>query len=91
MLYLGNTNLEISHKIQKQMDVCLWMRLQHFMLSAGAAPGSSPLCADLQQVIMLMEAGYFQDLDYDKPLVIWMNCLGEKQDVSLQTGIYRSS
>lgn len=61
------------------------------MLSAGAAPGSSPLCADLQQVIKLMEAGYFQDLDYDKPLVIWMNCLGEKQDVSLQTGIYRSS
>lgn len=65
------------------MDICLWMRLQHFMLSAGAAPGCSSLCADLQQVIMLMEARYFQDLDYDEPTVIWMSCFGEKHDVSL--------
>lgn len=73
------------------MDIWLWMRLKHFLLSAGAAPGCRSLYADLQQVIMLMEARYFQDLDYDKPPAIWMSCLGEKQAVILQAGIYRTS
>lgn len=52
------------------MDIWLWMRLQLFLLSAGAAPGCSSLYADLQQVIVLMEARYLQDLDYDKPPAI---------------------
>lgn len=57
--YLWNTNLEISCV---QMFCSVW-ELHRLMLLAGAASQRISPRADLQQVIMLMEAGYSQDLD----------------------------